>query len=149
MDKFLYFDIDHAKNVHDIIINLSGGKHGIINLGLLESALDHIQNNLYYPTIEDKTTHLFFAINKFHAFSDGNKRSAIALTAYFLQINGFGFRINQFMRQMENITVDVADNRVDKNLLREIITSILYEEDFSEELKIKLINTQSNFTIKI
>lgn len=145
MNEFLYFDIQHANYVHDIIINLSGGKHGIINIGLLESALEHIQNDLYYSTIEEKATHLFFAINKFHAFNDGNKRSAIALTAYFLQINGFGFKINLFIKKMENITVDVADNIVDKDLLLEIITSIIYEDDYSEELKLKLIAAKAVF----
>ena len=40
---------------------------------------------------------------------------------------------------MENITVDVADNRIDKELLHEIITSLLYQEDFSESLKLKII----------
>ena len=40
---------------------------------------------------------------------------------------------------MENITVDVADNRIDKELLYEIIISLLYEEDYSESLKLKII----------
>jgi death-on-curing protein len=144
MDIFFYFDIAHAKEVHDQIIIKSGGIIGTINIGLLESALEHIQNDLYYPTFEEKATHLFFSVNKFHAFNDGNKRSAIALTAYFLEINGFDFIVNQFLEQMENITVDVADNRIDKELLYEIISSILYEDDYSEELKIKLFNAKFN-----
>lgn len=40
---------------------------------------------------------------------------------------------------MENIAVYVADNKIIKELLHEIITSILTEEDFNEELKIKMI----------
>ena len=40
---------------------------------------------------------------------------------------------------MENIAVDVADNRIDKDLLFEIVYSIVYEDDYSEELKLKLI----------
>jgi death-on-curing protein len=40
---------------------------------------------------------------------------------------------------MENIAVDVADNRIDKDLLFEIICSIVYEEDYTEELKLKII----------
>jgi death on curing protein len=40
---------------------------------------------------------------------------------------------------MENIAVDVADNRIDRDLLFEIINSIIYEHDYSEELKLKII----------
>jgi death on curing protein len=76
--KTFYFDILHAIEVHDWIIDNSGGLHGINNIGLLESALEHIQNDLYYPDFFHELTHLLFAINKFHAFTDGNKRSSIA-----------------------------------------------------------------------
>lgn len=143
MDEFLYFDIAHAILVHDTIIEQSGGKNGIINIGLLESVLEHIQNDDYYPLLEDKLTHLCFCINKFHGFNDGNKRSSIALSAYFLEINGFDFIVGRFIDEMENIAVDVADNRVDKDLLFEIISSILYEADYSEELKLKIISAKS------
>jgi death-on-curing protein len=51
--------------------------------------------------------------------------------------------VPRFIDQMENYSVDVADNRVDKDLLHEIITSILYEHDFSEELKLKIIISKS------
>lgn len=88
--QFNYFDIEHAIRVHDWIIEKTGGLHGIRDQGVLESALEHIQNDWYYPGFVDKLSHLFFAINKFHAFSDGNKRSSIALSTYFLEINGFG-----------------------------------------------------------
>ena len=136
---FIYFDIQHAVKVHDDIIEKSGGAKGVLNVGLIESVLEHIQNDLYYPEIENKLTHLFYAINKSHAFNDGNKRSSIALSAYFLEINGWGFVVSKFIRETENISVDVADNRVDKDLLHEIITSIIYEDDYSEELKLKII----------
>ena len=41
---------------------------------------------------------------------------------------------------MENIAVYVADNKIDKELLHEIIYSILIEDDFNEELKLKIID---------
>jgi death-on-curing protein len=44
---------------------------------------------------------------------------------------------------METISYHVAAGNIDKELLHEIITSILYEEDFSEELKMKLIHAFS------
>lgn len=135
-----YFDVDHAIDVHDWIIENSGGRIGILNLGNLESPLAHIQNDLYYPEFQDKLTHLVFAINKNHAFNDGNKRSSIALGAYFLKLNGYDYVITRFVFEMENIAVWVADNQIDKNLLAEIIESILIEADYSEALKLKIID---------
>ncbi len=138
--RFIYFDIIHAISVHDWIIDHSGGLSGIKNIGQLESPLEHIQNDIYYPEIEDKLTHLIFSINKNHAFNDGNKRSSIALGAYFLEVNGFDYLVKRFVGQMENIVVWVADNIINKDLLHKIISSILYEDDYSEELKLELFN---------
>lgn len=135
----IYFDTPHAILVHDEIIYKSGGAHGILNIGLLESVLRHIQNDDYYPSIEHKITHIVYSINKNHAFKDGNKRSSIALAAYFMEINGLVYCINRFLEEMENIAVDVADNRIDKQILQEIVEAIIYKGEYSEELKLKLI----------
>ena len=139
----VYFDIHYAVKTHDYIIAKSGGRSGVLDLGKLESVLEHIKNDLYYPEFEDKLTHLVFSVNKLHAFNDGNKRTSIALGAYFLEVNGIDYCIDKFIIEMENIAVYVADNKIDKALLQEIITSILLEEDFSEGLKMKLIDCLS------
>lgn len=46
---FAYFDTSHAIMVHDEIINQSGGALGILNIGLLDSVTEHVQNDFYYP----------------------------------------------------------------------------------------------------
>ena len=142
--KLLYFPVEYAIKEHNKIIEISGGLSGIKDLGNIQSPLGHIQNDDYYPEIEDKITHLVFSINKNHAFTDGNKRSSIVLGAFFLDLNGFDILVHKFIRKMENIAVDIADNRIDKKLIHEIITSIIYEDDYSEELKLKIIAALSN-----
>ncbi len=141
--NFLYFNTKYDIKTHDKIIEISGGIYGIKDLGNLESPLEHIQNDTYYPYLEDKITHLVFSINKNHAFTDGNKRTSIALGGFFLELNGLDSMVTRFISEMENIAVHVADNRIDKELLFEIITSLIYEEDYSEELKLKIINSIS------
>lgn len=136
--RFFYFDLHYAISTHDWIIENTGGLVGIKDQGQLESPLEHIQNDLYYPEIEDKLTHLVFSINKNHAFNDGNKRSSLALGAYFLELNGFDYVVKRFVYEMENIAVWVADNIINKDLLHKIITSLLYEDDYSEELKLEI-----------
>ncbi|MCE3261590.1 MAG: Fic family toxin [Pseudoduganella sp.] len=98
-----------------------------------------MQYDEYYPELEDKVTHLFFSINKNHAFCDGNKRSGIALSAYFLHLNGFSHVVKRFVIETENVAVWVADNVINREILREIICSLLYEEDYSETLKLKIM----------
>lgn len=137
--RFFYFDVIHAVERHDWIIEQSSGLMGTKDIGRLESPLQHIQNDWYYPEMEDKLTHLVFSINKHHAFNDGNKRSSLALGAYFLELNGFDYVVKRFVQEMENIVVWVADNVIDKNLLHQIISSILYDDDFSEEVKLLIL----------
>ncbi|EKO3501764.1 death-on-curing protein [Vibrio parahaemolyticus] len=136
--RFFYFDVAYAVKTHDWIIDNSGGLTGTKDIGQLESPLEHMQNDWYYPEIEDKLTHLVFSINKNHAFNDGNKRSSLALGAYFLELNGFDYIVQHFVREMENIAVWVADNVIDKELLHKIISSILYEDEYSISLKLEI-----------
>jgi death-on-curing protein len=135
--QFNYFDIEHAIAVHDHIIERSGGLHGIRDQGVLESVLDHIQNDGYYPSFESKLTHLFFSVNKLHAFTDGNKRSGILLSAFFLEINGFEHCIKLFVQEMENIAVWVADGAVSKDLLQKIIHDLVLCDELLESTKLE------------
>lgn len=146
-DKFIYFDSFHAVKVHDWIIENSGGRAGNNDLGLLDSPLEHIKNDIYYPEMEDKLAHLVYSINKNHAFTDGNKRSSIALGAYFLECNGYEYCIQDFVQRMENIAVWIADNVIDKNLTHKIVSSLIYEDDYPEALKLEIaqaVNAANN-----
>lgn len=137
----LYFDTRHAVEVHDWIIEHSGGLAGLKDLGQLESVLQHIQNDDYYPTVDAKLTHLIFGINKFHAFNDGNKRASLTLGAYFLTLNGYDYCVPQFVLQMENIVVAVAEGTVGKELLQRVVLSLIEDDDFPDDLKLDLFET--------
>lgn len=145
MNTIIYItDIQEVINIHQKTIAVSGGgADGIINIGSLDAALEHIQNDLYYPTFIDKLTHLFFAANKSHCFQDGNKRIAISLGSIFLLKNGYLDAAQRFLYKMETISYHVAASRIEKELLRDIIDSIIYEEDYSEEIKLRLLSCMS------
>lgn len=138
--EIIYFDLPHALNVHDIVIEKSGGLKGYdpAKVTMLESALSHIRNDDYYPTFLDKITHLLFAVNKNHAFLDGNKRTSLALAAYFLEVNGYDYCVKEFQKQMENIVVWVAQNTISKELLKALVKDILMQEQ-TEETQLDLI----------
>jgi len=135
-------DINELVSLHQKTIEVSGGGTlGILNLNSLSAALDHIQNDDYYPTFEDKLTHLFYVANKSHSFQDGNKRIAITLGSIFLLKNGYINAAKEFLYRMEIISYHVAASNIDKELLYEIIESIVNEADYSEELKLKIANS--------
>lgn len=137
----LYFDAPHAIAVHDWIIEHSGGLPGLKDLGQLESLLHHIQNDDYYPSFDAKLTHLIFGINKFHAFNDGNKRSSLTLGAYLLTLNGYDYCVPQFVMQMENIVVALAEGKINKELLQRLVLSLIQDDDFPEGLKLELLES--------
>ena len=141
----VYLTIEQAIETHAKTVEVSGGGGvlGHLDLGKLDSVLQHIQNNDYYPAFEDKLTHLFFSACKFHCFQDGNKRIAIALAAQILLLNGYLYCVSSFLREMENISYHVAAGRIDKDLLKEIITAHLVQESDSEALKLKILNAIS------
>lgn len=147
----LYFDVHHAINEHDKIIAISGGLLGILDEGKIESVLVHIQNDEYYPNIDEKLTHLVFSFAMSHAFVDGNKRSSIALGAYFLEINSYPSLINQFIIEMENIVLWVAKKFINKKLLQRIISCIILNGKLTEEVKLEiysLLNEEERSRIK-
>lgn len=126
MAKFHYIDAEKAKDIHLLTIKHSGGgAEGILDFGKIESVLTHIQNDDYYPTFVDKLTHLFFCVCKFHSFEDGNKRLAITLSVQFLLINGYLAVAQTFFRETENISYHVAAGHIDKDLLHDILDSIM------------------------
>lgn len=147
----IYIPYEQALEIHHKTVEKSGGgSYSSINIGYLQSALELMQVDDYYPTFEDKLTHLIWSINKNHAFSDGNKRLSITLGLQFLSLNGYLFCIKRFLFEMENISYHLAAGNIDKELLQDIIHSFLEnEEDFNEELKFRLLLAISNNDIDI
>lgn len=142
MYSLSYISLEEALYIHTrTVANSGGGMDQCIDSNRLDSILMHIQNDDYYPNIEDKITHLFFCVCKFHCFADGNKRIAITLSAQFLLKNGYMFIAKDFISKTENISYYVAAGNIEKELLHEIFSLMLIGEyDSNEEIKIKIFN---------
>lgn len=145
MDGIIYITLEQAKIIHQKTIQYSGGgTYEHLDLGRLDSVLEHIQNDDYYPNFVDKITHLFFCTCQFHCFADGNKRLAITLCAQFLLLNGYMAIAKDFFRVMENISYQVAAGKIGKNLLHKIMQAIMDQTyDLDEELKLEIYHAIS------
>lgn len=122
-----FVNIELAVAIHEDLINTFGGSLGIRDKGLLESALAQPQasffRNLLHSTIEEQAAAYLYHICKNHPFVDGNKRTALGVTETFLRINGYELSITN--KDLENLVLDVANDRISKSTLAEIIKSYL------------------------
>lgn len=143
MREIVYITPEQAKVTHAKTIKYSGGGTlEELDFRKLQSVLYNIQNDDWYPTFVDKLTHLFFCTCQFHCFADGNKRLAITLSTLFLLQNGYLGIAQNFLAKMENISLNVAASKIDKDLLNKIITAIMNETyDTDEALKLKIFNS--------
>ena len=146
MNDIVYITPEQARDTHHKTIKHSGGGTlEELEFEKLEGVLYNIQNDEWYPTFVDKITHLFFCTCQFHCFADGNKRLAITLSALFLLLNGYMGIAGDFFVKMENISLQVAASKIDKDLLRKIIEAIMngtFDDD--EVLKLEIYNAIRN-----
>jgi len=142
---YVYLTIEQAIEIHGKTVDVSGGgARGQLEIGKLDSVLQNIQNDDWYPSFEEKLTHLFHSACMFHCFEDGNKRIAITLCAQMLLLNGYLRSVNGFIRESENISYHVAAGAIDKLLLGEWMHAVLHGTEDDESLKLAIFNAISN-----
>ncbi len=144
MTNLTYLDYDEALSIYYKTVEKSGGgMAGVRDEGGIRSTLDFVQDDLYYPEIADKAAYLMYSLCKGHYFSDCNKRISITLTANFFLKNGYMYLLKTFMEQMEAIGYHVAAGHINRDLLTEVMRCIVNDEDYSESIKIELMEAMS------
>lgn len=85
-----YLTLSEVLAIHEELIDLYGGAHGVRDMGAVESALFRPQTGYYDDVIAEAAALLeSLAVN--HPFIDGNKRIAFAVADVFLRLNGHVF----------------------------------------------------------
>ena len=144
MANLTYIDYDEALSIYYKTVEKSGGGMvGVRDEGGIRSTLDFVQDDLYYPEIADKAAYLMYSLCKGHYFADCNKRISITLTANFFLKNGYMYLLKNFMEEMEAIGYHVAAGHIDRDLLTEVMRCIVNDEDYSESIKIELMEAMS------
>jgi len=85
-----------------------------------------------YPTIEDKASHLLYFTIKDHPFSDGNKRSAVFLFVYYLDMSDYLFKGSGERKINDNALVALAlliaeSSPKEKDTMIKIIKNLISE----------------------
>jgi death-on-curing protein len=93
MSETIYPTLEEALYLHEKLILKFGGNAGVLDYGLLESALARPRSG-YYNSLSEQAAALMQSLALNHCFADGNKRIAFALTATFLLMNGYRLIVN-------------------------------------------------------
>jgi len=77
---------------HDTAISRRGTK-GYMSRGMVKGSIEWAATAVYqtepFPTLILKASALMYGFINFHPFADGNKRTALITTSYFLYLNGY------------------------------------------------------------
>lgn len=92
-DSVLFLSVDEALAIYEGLIARFGGRPGVRDPGLLESALYRPQTG-YYADLAEMAAALFESLIMNHPFVDGNKRVAFFATDLFLRLNGWKLRVD-------------------------------------------------------
>jgi death-on-curing protein len=89
-----WIDLEVVLAVQEAQTAEHGGKPGIRDLGLIQSALARPRNMAVYgnPDVFDLAAEYGYGIARNHGFIDGNKRTAYVVTRLFLILNGHDIR---------------------------------------------------------
>ncbi|MCP5505444.1 MAG: type II toxin-antitoxin system death-on-curing family toxin [Chlamydiales bacterium] len=89
---YFFLPLTTVLKIHEDLIDVYGGSHGIRDEKLLVSALAQVQSTfggeyLHRSIYEMGAAYLFHIIQN-HPFIDGNKRTGISVAAIFLSLHG-------------------------------------------------------------
>lgn len=103
--------VEEIIELHDKLIDRTGGSHGLRDQSLLESAvysaMSGFEGSEAYPTVEEKAAIFMFALTNNHAFVDGNKRIGVFTMLMTLQLNNVKLRYTQ--PELISLGLSVAD----------------------------------------
>lgn len=109
-----YLTPEQVLFIHARLIAEMGGEHGVLNLGLLQSAVARPQASFdgqdLYPGLFSKAAALLESLIGKHAFVDGNKRTAITSTGLFLRMNGY--RLTASNQEIVNFSLQCAQGLI-------------------------------------
>ncbi len=108
-----YLSAEQVLFIHSRIIDTTGGAHGVLDIGLLRSAVSRamatFEGRDLYPDVFHKAAALMQSLARNHPFVDGNKRTAITSAGVFLSRNGC--RLNAGQKELEKFTLSVATGK--------------------------------------
>ena len=112
---------DQIIKLHEAIYVRYGGSCGMLNEGMLDSALQApfqtFGGEELFPDTKDKIIRLAYGLIKNHSFNDGNKRIGALVLLVLLELNGY--KVNATNEEFADIIMGIAASEKDDKDLTE------------------------------
>ena len=118
-----FLTLNDIIEIHEMEIEISGGKPGIRDLHLLESAIGSVEatfDGKYLYSIFEMAATYIHAICFNHPFFDGNKRTGLASGLTFLYINGYELD-EDYDEEFADLVLNLVTKKIDKHFLSEFL----------------------------
>lgn len=120
---------DQIIKLHEAIYVRYGGSCGVLNDGMLDSALQApfqtFGGKELLPDTKDKIIRLAYGLIKNHSFRDGNKRIGALVLLVLLELNGY--KVNATNEEFADIIMGIAASEKDDTDLTEWVDSHISE----------------------
>ena len=111
--------------LHKAIYERYGGSCGVLNEGMLDSALQApfqtFGGEELFPDTKDKIMRLAYGLIKNHSFRDGNKRIGALVLLVLLELNGW--HVNATNEEFADIIMGIAASEKDDEDLKQWVES--------------------------
>lgn len=111
---------DQIIKLHEMIYERYGGALGVLNEGMLDSALQApfqtFGGEELFPDDKEKIIRLAYGLIKNHSFRDGNKRIGALVLLVMLKLNGY--RVNATNEEFTDIIMGIAASEKDDEDLK-------------------------------
>ena len=111
--------------LHEAIYERYGGSCGVLNEGMLDSALQApfqtFGGEELFPDTKDKILRLAYGLIKNHSFRDGNKRIGALVLLVLLELNGW--HVNATNKEFADIIMGIAASEKDEEDLKQWVES--------------------------
>lgn len=111
--------------LHETIYERYGGSCGVLNEGMLDSALQApfqtFGGEELFPDTKDKILRLAYGLIKNHSFRDGNKRIGALVLLVLLELNGW--HVNATNEEFADIIMGIAASEKDDEDLKQWVES--------------------------
>ena len=111
--------------VHATLIAATGGTDGLRDEALLESALAAAENRHRYEAADVVSCAATYAyhLTQTHAFLDGNKRVAAAITEAFLETNGFELTMTN--EEIVALFLEIASSKLSREQVEQRLRDLV------------------------
>ena len=123
MDDIRFLALDEVLGLHSRQLARYGGRDGILDANLVQSALAQPQAAMFgeylHEDIAAMAAAYLFHFAGAQGFVDGNKRTGTVCATVFLEINGYELDCTD--DELYDVTMNVANHQVDKASLAQWI----------------------------